>query len=90
MSKHSPRLYRALTQAGRIQKENAECNNRLGKMQTILALTDLSQLGQDHVPGPSFCINDSKQGAGKLQHFVLVLSQPDCCVCLLDKHNFCY
>lgn len=35
-------------------------------MQTILAVTDLSQLGQDHIPGPSLCINDSKQGAGKI------------------------
>lgn len=26
----------------------------------------------------------------KLQHFVLVLCQPDCCVLLPDKHNICY
>lgn len=50
---------------GELQRENVECNRELGKMQTILALTDLSQLGQDHVPGPSLRINDSKQEAGK-------------------------
>lgn len=42
-------------------------------MQTILAPTDLSQLEQDHIPGPSLHVDDSKQGAGELQHFVLVL-----------------
>lgn len=35
-------------------------------MQTVLALTDLSQVGQDHSPGPSLHINDSKQGDGKI------------------------
>ena len=50
---------------GELQRENVECNRELGKMETILALTDLSQLGQDHVPG-SLHTNDSKQEAGKI------------------------
>lgn len=48
---------------GELQRENVECNRELGKMQTLGS--DKIQLGQDHVPGPSLRINDTKQEAGK-------------------------
>lgn len=58
-------------------------------MQTVLALTDLSQVRQNHIPGPSLHIND-KQARSWENCSSLTLCQPDCCILLPDKHNICY